>query len=113
MCHFGEGLARLPEAPGILTIQDGTYRLEDHWAEGSGSFSASRPGTRDAYSVIRAAQGAHPVLVGSVAPGLIRRAPEKLARGHRPRYTYRYASSHLCAPGLLRVVWGNTRRPGP
>jgi Right handed beta helix region len=67
VCHFAEAIARLPEAPGILTIQDGTYRLEDHWEEDRGSFSVSRPGTKDAYFVIRAAQGAHPVLVGSVA----------------------------------------------
>ncbi len=66
VCSFGEAFSRLPDAPGILTIQDGTYRLEDHWAPDSGSFSASRPGTRDAYFVIRAAAGASPVLVGSM-----------------------------------------------
>ena len=61
-CTFEAAFAAVPETPGIVTIRSGTYRVPD--LDG-GSIVLQREGSADAYFLIRAAQGADPVILGS------------------------------------------------
>ncbi len=55
-CTFARALEVLDSVPGILTLKDGTYRQ---------GMTVNRPGTKNAYFIIRAEEGAHPVVLGS------------------------------------------------
>lgn len=63
VCTVGEAFTRLPSAPGIVSFLDGTYRLVDQFP--AGKTPVVRAGTADAYFVVRAAEGASPLLLGS------------------------------------------------
>ncbi|MCD6498206.1 MAG: hypothetical protein J7M25_07925 [Deltaproteobacteria bacterium] len=65
-CTFTAAFDAVPEAPAVVTVLDGQYRLVDSWPEGKSRIHLSRPGTADAYFLIRADEGAMPVLIGSV-----------------------------------------------
>lgn len=56
-CTFERAFEVADAAPGIVTILEGTYRQRSH--------RVSRPGSADAYFLIRADEGARPVILGS------------------------------------------------
>jgi hypothetical protein len=61
-CTFDRAFEVAAEAPYVMTVLDGTYRLVDVF---DGSNHQIREGSADAYFVIRAAADATPVLLGS------------------------------------------------
>jgi len=52
------------DAPAVVTVLDGTYRGLDVWKDHN-VFTIHKAGTADAYFVVRADDGAHPVFLGS------------------------------------------------
>jgi hypothetical protein len=62
-CTFDKAFEVANAVPYVVTLLDGTYRLP----EVGPSSNLSRSGTADEYFVIRAAEGAQPVLLGSHA----------------------------------------------
>lgn len=64
-CTFTRAFEVADSVPYIMTILDGEYRLYDdpNW---DGGHSINRPGTADEYFVLRAAEGARPVILASI-----------------------------------------------
>ncbi len=56
-CTFERAFEVADAAPYIVTVLDGTYRQRQH--------RLTRPGTADAYFVVRADEGARPIILGS------------------------------------------------
>ncbi|MEZ4231105.1 MAG: right-handed parallel beta-helix repeat-containing protein [Polyangiaceae bacterium] len=57
-CSFDRALEALDRAPAVLTLKEGVYRQ---------GMTVNRRGTAEAYFVIRAEEGARPVVLGSAA----------------------------------------------
>ncbi|MBW2457283.1 MAG: right-handed parallel beta-helix repeat-containing protein [Deltaproteobacteria bacterium] len=66
-CSFESALDAVPNAPGIVTVLAGDYRLMDQLAADSYRLELARPGSPGAYFVLRADQGAQPRIWGSIA----------------------------------------------
>ncbi len=58
-CSFDKAFEVADAAPYIVTVLDGTYRQR--------GYSLTRPGSADEYFVVRADEGAHPIILGSAA----------------------------------------------
>jgi len=66
-CSFRSAFDALPEAPGVVTVLDGEYRLVDQYEPDVYRLDLTRRGSPEAYFVVRADDGAEPRLLGSVA----------------------------------------------
>jgi len=65
-CSFGRAMIAAPSAGYIVTVLDGTYRLMSQPSEFRGGLSLVRAGSADTYFVLRADEGATPVILGSI-----------------------------------------------
>jgi hypothetical protein len=66
-CSFSVAFDALVEAPGIVTVLAGDYRLMDQYEPDTYRLELTRPGTADSHFVLRTDDGAQPRLLGSIA----------------------------------------------